>query len=479
MPARLAILRDLPTGRNDDGSAEEAAAYIQWHRLLFARFLLDRNLLRDADNGLVSLADCRDEALRTGAGDEWAVAAAHTARMLPGVFPADDPAEALTLAPEHARALRERLRRLPQEVFLADDSLGWTYQFWRSAEKKRVNDSQVKIGAAELPAVTQLFTEPYMVRFLLHNTLGAWWAGKLLAADPALARDAATEDALRAACALPGYAWDYLRFVRDGETWRPAAGGFPGWPRRAAELTVLDPCCGSGHFLTEALAALAALRAHEAGLTPANAVAAVLRDNLAGLEIDGRCVQIASFALALTAWRIGGPQSLPNPNVAWVGAPPPLPKEQFVALANGDAELRRGLAALHDLFVQAPLLGSLIEPVGGDLVDPVRVARIEESISALVERMRDAEPERAEGAVAARGMADAAAILARKWVLQATNVPFLGRGRQVPELAASPRTALRCCEGRFGNVYARTDACPFGRRRHNCRRNAAKLVLSW
>jgi len=139
----------------------------------------------------------------------------------------------------------------------------------------------------------------------LHNTLGAWWAGKLLAADPALARDAANEDALRAACALPGYAWDYLRFVKEGETWRPAAGSFPGWPQRAAELTVLDPCCGSGHFLTEALSALAALRAREEGLTPANAVAAVLRDNLAGLEIDGRCVQIASFALALTAWRIG------------------------------------------------------------------------------------------------------------------------------------------------------------------------------
>src|SRR4029077_15945971 len=108
----------------------------------------------------------------------------------------------------------ERLRRLPGAVVLADDSLGWTYQFWRSAEKKRVNDSQVKIGAAELPAGTQLFTEPYMVRFLLHNTLGAWWAGKVLAAEPALARDAANEDALRAACALPGYAWDYLRFVK-------------------------------------------------------------------------------------------------------------------------------------------------------------------------------------------------------------------------------------------------------------------------
>jgi len=38
----------------------------------------------------------------------------------------------------------------------------------------------VKIGARELPAVTQLFTEPYMVAFLLDNSLGAWWAARRL-----------------------------------------------------------------------------------------------------------------------------------------------------------------------------------------------------------------------------------------------------------------------------------------------------------
>ena len=164
---------------------------------------------------------------------------------------------------------------------------------------------------------------------------------------------------------------------------------------------------------------------------------AVLRDNLAGLEIDGRCVQIAAFALAITAWRIGGAgTALPTPHVAWVGAPPPLPKAEFAALANGDAELRRGLEALHDLFVQAPLLGSLIEPTGGDLIDARRIARIDASMSVLVERMRGAAPERAEGALAALGMADAAAILAKRWVLQVTNVPFLGRGQQDADLAA-------------------------------------------
>ncbi len=414
----------------------EAAAYVQWHRLLFARFLLERDLLRDEAGVVISLTDCREEAMMGGAGDEWSVASAHAARLLPGVFPPDDPLESLALAPEHAKALRDHLKSLDPAMFAADDSLGWTYQFWRAAEKRAVNESQVKIGALQLPAVTQLFTEPYMVRFLLHNTLGAWWAGKVLAARPELAREAADEASLRAACALSGYSWDYLRFVREDAVWRPAAGTFPGWPTRTAEITLLDPCCGSGHFLTEALAALAALRVAEEELSAADAVVAALRDNLHGLEIDGRCVQIAAFALALTAWRIGGAETkLPTPHVAWVGAPPPLSKSEFAALANGDVDLRRGLEALHDLFAQAPLLGSLIEVTGGDLMDPARIARIEESIAALVDKMRGAEPERAEGALAARGMADAASILARRFVLQATNVPFLGRGKQDATLA--------------------------------------------
>lgn len=414
----------------------EQAAYVQWHRLLFARFLVERKLLREETSSTVSLNDCREIAFGEGAGaDEWSVAAGFAAAMLPGVFPADDPVESLVLAPEHARTLRQRLLGMDAAIFQADDSLGWTYQFWRAAEKKAVNEAQVKIGAAELPAVTQLFTEPYMVRFLLHNTLGAWWAGKVLVGNPALARDTADEAALRAACALPGYAWEFLRFVHEDGTWRPASGTFPGWPAEAKALTVLDPCCGSGHFLVEALAALAALRRAEEGLSPAEAVAAVLRDNLAGLELDGRCVQIAAFNLALAAWRIAGPGVLlPTPNVAWVGAPPPLPRAEFAALADGDAELRRGLEVLHDLFRQAPLLGSLID-FSGDLADAGRIAGIEASIEALVMRMRGAEPERAEGVVAARGMADAAAILARRWVLQATNVPYLARGKQCADLA--------------------------------------------
>ena len=65
---------------------------------------------------------------------------------------------------------------LPAEVFAADDALGWVYQYWQKDKKDEVNASERKIGGADLAPVTQLFTENYMVRFLLENSLGAWWA---------------------------------------------------------------------------------------------------------------------------------------------------------------------------------------------------------------------------------------------------------------------------------------------------------------
>ena len=415
----------------------EAAAYAHWHRMLFARFLAERSLLRNPEYDVpVSLEDCRELAEVEGLADPWIIAERYAASMLPAVFRIDDPVLSIELDPVQTQLLHRLVTRLDAEVFQAEDSLGWTYQFWRAAEKDAVNKSGVKIGADELPAVTQLFTEPYMVRFLLHNTLGAWWAGKALGADPTLAETATDENELRAACSLPDYSFDMLRFVREVENgpWRPAAGTFPGWPAEARAITMLDPCCGSGHFLTEALAIFAAFRQAEEGLSSADVVPAVLRDNLYGLEIDGRCVQIAAFAVALTAWRIGGWQTLPLPHIAWVGAPPPLPKQEFVALAEGDRELEYALAALHDLFRQAPTLGSLLEPSGGDLFESEKMREIERLLEPLLAKARRVQPEHAEGVIAARGMSDAVWMLADQYTLVATNVPFLGRGEQASQL---------------------------------------------
>jgi len=167
-------------------------AYEHWHRMLFARFLAENGLLIEPDDNMpISLEEAeelaREEGERRkaegGKADVWDYVSRCAQRMLPQIFRPDDPLLQVSLATEHRLKLEGLLASLPAAVFTASDALGWVYQFWQSKKKDEVNRSEVKIGADELPAVTQLFTEPYMVQFLLHNTLGAWWAGKRLKAE--------------------------------------------------------------------------------------------------------------------------------------------------------------------------------------------------------------------------------------------------------------------------------------------------------
>lgn len=410
----------------------EKLAYDQWHRLLFARYLLENDLLISPEHGVaVSLNDCEDLAPSIGCKDAWAVAARFAAKELPEIFRADDPAGAVELAVNDRQPLIALVTGLTVEVFTASDSLGWCYQFWQAGKKEEVNAAGNKIGADELPAVTQLFTEDYMVDFLLDNTLGAWHAGKVLAARPELAKTAGSEAELREAVALPGCPWTYLRFVQgDDSAWAPAAGTFDGWPRSAKALKCLDPCMGSGHFVVAMFERVVALRIAEEGLDEAEAVAAVVGDNLFGLELDPRCTQIGAFNLALAAWRRVGHCALPALNVACSGLAPNAKRADWLKLAGGDDRLERGIARLYALFADAPVLGSLIDPrtSEGDLV----LAAFQELQPVLGKALAQETPDDAkhEMAVTARGLAKAAEILASQFTLVATNVPYLGRGKQ-------------------------------------------------
>ena len=211
--------RQLGDERNENGTQSldrliEEVAYEHWHRMLFARFLAENNMLMYPDPVApvpVTLEECEDLATHEGAANGWELAARFAARMLPQIFRLDSPVFQLVLPPEHQQRLEHLLVELQPEVFTASDSLGWVYQFWQADNKDRINKSEVKIGARELPAVTQLFTEPYMVSFLLDNSLGAWWAGKRL--TEADLKTASSEDELRTKAAIPGVPLSYLRFT--------------------------------------------------------------------------------------------------------------------------------------------------------------------------------------------------------------------------------------------------------------------------
>lgn len=426
----------------------EQCAYEHWHRILFARFLAENGLLIEPSTGVpISLDDCRELAAQQQ--KPWVeLASEYAVSMLPQVFRLDDPVLELQLPAERRAELETLLEGLPSEVFAANDSLGWTYQFWQADAKDAVNASEVKIGARELAPVTQLFTEDYMVDFLLHNTLGAWWAGELGPIEAPSEVDARARAALPERGGLPAIEWQYLRFVAgDDGKWRPAAGTFDGWPKAAREITMLDPCMGSGHFLVFALPLLARLRMEEERVSAEEAVDRVLHGNLFGLELDERCTQIAAFNLALAAWRLAGYRQLPRLNLACSGLSISATEEEWAALAGNDATRRTEMRALYQAFSKAPLLGSLIDPgaITRSTWADSRGGRAQEALfdqaatgltslldAAVLHSARNDALH--ELAVAASGIVRAASILSSTFTLVATNVPYLGRGKQRDDL---------------------------------------------
>lgn len=147
-------------------------AYEHWHRMLFARFLAENELLMMPGTTTAITLNEVEEIARAEGRDWLAVVSEYAEKMLPQIFRSDDPGLQIVLPRETRNELEKIVRGLEIEVFTAVDSLGWVYQFWQAGRKDEVNASGDKVGADELAAVTQLFTEDYMVDFLLDNTLG-------------------------------------------------------------------------------------------------------------------------------------------------------------------------------------------------------------------------------------------------------------------------------------------------------------------
>lgn len=402
----------------------EQCGYEHWHRILFARFLAENGLLIHPTAGVpVSLEECEDAQLQkeAGATDAYDLAARYAAQMLPAIFRPDDALLRVRFAPEDRLALEQLVNGLPEAVFKADDSLGWTYQFWKKERKDAVNRAEQAVEGRDISAVTQLFTEHYMVRFLLENTLGAWWLS--LRPDSKLKQE-----------------WDYYKADIPHD--------YSAYPDNLEEVTFLDPCCGSGHFLVEAFLLFQSMY-REQGKSAQEAGDAAIANNIRGLELDPRCTQIAAFNIAFAAWRHGGYRRLPEIQIACTGLQLQGRRARWERLGQDQEELAAGMATLHDTFSKAADLGSLIHPPGMfdvaqiaktrqytldnlpgteqhkmlDLAFQVKWSALHRLLTKALEQETDREAHHA--GVRAQGVAKAAQMLSDHYWFIVTNPPFL------------------------------------------------------
>lgn len=330
---------------------------------------------------------------------------------MPEVFPAAvDWIRLLTpldmLAPTSVRA--RAVEVMDTDTCEDVEVVGWLYQFYNSDLKDQINDSNVSIEAAELPAVTQLFTPHWIVRYLVENTLGTLW----LRSRPS--------SGLRA----------HMRYFVDPIESQDDTGVTVSSPE---EIKVLDPACGSGHMLTYAFDLLFRIYEEE-GYSKSSIPQLILTCNLRGLELDERAAQLASFALAMKArdkdrrffTRRGLGDQPVQPDIVHVT---PLGFEETeAAMVTGAVapEKRTELARLIHSFKDADTFGSLIR------VDPEAL----DSLSLAIQNYDEPDAEqgiaseiefRLMGKARALGR-QARALADDQYHVVVANPPYLGSG---------------------------------------------------
>lgn len=216
-------------------------------------------------------------------------------------------------------------------AWAAPDTLGWTYQFFNSDEErsKMRRESPQPLDSRELAVRNQFFTPDYVVGFLVHNSLGR-------------------------------------RLVEGGVTQLVADLDYlvdppapSGEPVDLAAIKVLDPACGSGHFLLGAYDVLETAWSCR-GVPAAKAAPAIVR-SLWGIDIDARAAQVAAAAIMFRARRHDPDSDLPAPNVVCARSVPDQPGARDEMLAAVPRQQQTFLTELMAQLDRAPELGSLLK----------------------------------------------------------------------------------------------------------------------
>jgi hypothetical protein len=249
---------------------------------------------------------------------------------LPGLFGSTSVSE---LVPVPTPTLRHAVEALNDPELTScwtdDMTLGWVYQYWNDPEREALDaklNAGGKVERHEIASKTQMFTERYMVDWLLQNSLGPMWLAMCqkhgwtaeAEADGTLARLEERRIGWRAKRDAGEVSLTALMPVSAGMEQRWAyfvpqpipAGAVEKAAESVRELRIIDPAVGSGHFLVVAFDLLVALYREEARhrgevdqpkWTDRAICERILEHNLSGIDLDPRAVQIAAAALWLKA----------------------------------------------------------------------------------------------------------------------------------------------------------------------------------
>ena len=317
--------------------------------------------------------------------------------------------------------------------------IGWLYQYYNTEPKNAAFAKNGKITKEEIPAVTQLFTPDWIVRYMVENSLGRLFIDKRK--EQGVFADGRGLDEM---------SWDEIEAKRIANEEEIA--GQMGWkyylPEAAQtrevrqqldeiqkqseykdvrDIKVIDPCMGSGHILVYAFDVLMQMYEND-GYSQRDAAQCILEHNLFGLDIDKRAAQLAYFAVMMKARqydrRIFSRGIQPHVyGIVESNDIDTFARDYFV---NNDPKLKAALDSIMKDLRDAKEYGSILTVAPVDFASLyARVEEVQNDISFHREAtMNNILP-----------LIRVAEVMAQKYDVVVTNPPYMGSGNMDAQLS--------------------------------------------
>ncbi len=282
-------------------------------------------------------------------------------RVLPKLFKKTDDYMELLLKLSYINdgVVRMLVDTIPECNFNVQDEgqveiIGWMYQYYNTEPKSAAFGKKGKITKEEIPAVTQLFTPDWIVRYMVENSLGRLWVEghpdtwELLKDNWKYYLEEAQQE--------PEVQLQLAEIRKEYAQLNPE------------DLTFMDCCMGSGHILVYAFDVL--MQIYESmGYSRRMAVQEILKHNLYGLDIDDRAAQLSYFAVMMKALeydkRFFSRDEQPQPHVYAIQESNTVKREQLKYFGAGLTEFEKVTAVeqmngLLDTFKDGKEYGSIL-----------------------------------------------------------------------------------------------------------------------
>mgnify|MGYP000012334212 CR=1 FL=1 len=303
--------------------------------------------------------------------------------------------------------------------------IGWLYQYYNT-EPKSEAFAKGTVTRDEIPAVTQLFTPDWIVRYMVENSLGRLWLdGHPDAAEHLLPTQAEQDSFVAGNRDREDTKWHYYleEAQQEPEVQAQLAQIRAEHSKLSPEdMRLIDPCMGSGHILVYAFDVFMQIYLSQ-GYTPRDAARSILQNNLFGADIDKRAYQLAYFAVMMKARQY-------NRRILTEGISPNLVAVQSPGKISSGALKRLGDLEplgkrLLDTFAEAEEFGSILNVEFTERELNALDARLDElSEKALFANILDAA-EMNECVFALEPMLKQARILGQKYHITVTNPPYM------------------------------------------------------